>query len=82
METSTLINQILIFEEQLPYVMYVQYEFLYFILTKPKLTVCSTQETYIKDIVQPIEGYHPNRFDFLHHRRYFLDTRKGLISRR
>ncbi len=26
--------------------------------------------------------YHSNRFDVLHHRRYFLDTRKGLISRR
>ncbi len=26
--------------------------------------------------------YHSNRFDILHHRRYFLDTRKGLISRR
>ncbi len=28
-----------------------------------------------------IEGYHSNGFDFLHHRRYFLDTHKGLISR-
>jgi hypothetical protein len=28
-----------------------------------------------------LEGYHSIRFDFLHHRGYFLDTRKGLISR-
>jgi hypothetical protein len=28
------------------------------------------------------EGYHSNRFDVLHHRRYFLDTRKGPNSRR
>ncbi len=28
------------------------------------------------------EGYHLNRFDFLHHRRYFFNTHKGLISRR
>jgi hypothetical protein len=43
METFTPINKILIFEEQLPYVLYVQYEFLYLVLTKCKLTVCSTQ---------------------------------------
>ncbi len=24
------------------------------------------------------EGYHSNRFDFLHHRRYFVGTLKGL----
>ena len=41
----------------------------------------------VKDIVQPKkeggqEGYHSIRLDLLHHRRYFLDTRKGLISRR
>ncbi len=28
-----------------------------------------------------IERYRSNRFDFLYHRRYLLDTRKGLISR-
>ncbi len=29
-----------------------------------------------------IEGYQSIRLELLHHRRYFLDTRKGLISQR